>query len=61
MPGNTSGEDLVYMLNRMGCDTGIDFEGLLDVALYAHEHIQGNYSGRHINISRQGERRMDGQ
>ena len=50
--GNTSSEDLVYMLNRMGYDTGIDFERLLDAARYAHEHIQGNYSGHHINISR---------
>lgn len=49
--GNTSSEDLVYMLNRMGYDTGIDFGKLLAAARYAHGNISGNYSGHHIFIS----------
>lgn len=48
--GNTSSEDLVYMLNKCGYDTGIDFDKLLVTAKYAHEHINGNFSGHHINI-----------
>ena len=48
--GNTSSEDLVYMLNQMGYDTGIDFDKMLAAAKYAHEHISGNYSGHHIFI-----------
>lgn len=48
--GNTSSEDLVYMLNKCGYDTGIDFDKLLVTAKYAHEHIEGNFSGHHINI-----------
>lgn len=50
--GNTSSEDVVYMLNAMGYDTGIDFQKMLDTALYVHEHVHGNYSGHHINIKR---------
>lgn len=48
--GNTSSEDLVYMLNKCGYDTGIDFDQLLATAKYAKEHIAGNFSGHHINI-----------
>ena len=50
--GNTSSEDLVYMLNRCGYDTGIDFERLLDTAKFAKDHIDGNFSGHQINISK---------
>lgn len=48
--GNTSSEDLVYMLNKCGYDTGIDFDQLLATAKYTKEHIAGNFSGHHINI-----------
>ena len=49
--GNTSSEDLVYMLNHCGYDTGIDFEILMNTARFARENIAGNYSGHQINIS----------
>jgi hydroxymethylglutaryl-CoA lyase len=49
--GNTSTEDLVYVLTRDGCETGIDFENLLDVAKDLRSKVQGNYSGHQINIS----------
>ncbi|MEG1857807.1 MAG: hydroxymethylglutaryl-CoA lyase, partial [Pseudoflavonifractor sp.] len=49
--GNTSSEDLVYMLNRCGYDTGIDFDRLLTTAKYAKTVIEGNFSGHHICIS----------
>ena len=48
--GNTSSEDLVYMLNKCGYDTGVDFDKLLRTAKYAYEKINGNFSGHHINI-----------
>lgn len=51
--GNTSTEDLVYMLNRMGYETGIDFERLLALAKKEHSAIKGAYSGHHINIGAQ--------
>ena len=48
--GNTSTEDLVYMLNKCGYDTGIDFASLLKTAKYVHSVIDGNFSGHQINI-----------
>ena len=49
--GNTSSEDLVYMLERNGFDTGIDFDRLLQTAKLAKGCIDGNFSGHHINIT----------
>lgn len=49
--GNTATEDLVYMLQRMGYDTGIDFDKLLALSRYQHEKVRGIYSGHQINIS----------
>ncbi|MCC8026940.1 MAG: hydroxymethylglutaryl-CoA lyase [Clostridium sp.] len=51
--GNTSTEDLVYMLNKMGYDTGIDFNRLLALAKEEYASIRGAYSGHHINIGSQ--------
>lgn len=48
--GNTATEDLVYMLEKEGFDTGIDFEKLLSAAKYLHTNVAGNYSGHHISI-----------
>lgn len=48
--GNTATEDLVYMLEKEGCDTGIDFEKLLSAAKYLRQNVQGNYSGHQISI-----------
>jgi hydroxymethylglutaryl-CoA lyase len=49
--GNIATEDLVYMLDRCGVETGIDFEKILEVARFTKSVIQGNYSGHHIAIS----------
>lgn len=48
--GNTATEDLVFMLNEMGYDTGIHFERLLAEAKGERAIAQGTYSGHHINI-----------
>ncbi len=48
--GNTSSEDMIYMLNAMGYDTGIQFDKMLEAALYIHAHVNGNYSGHQINV-----------
>lgn len=50
--GNTSTEDLLYMLNKMGYETGINFESLLITAKFMKEEINGNYSGHHIFIDK---------
>lgn len=48
--GNTSSEDLIYMLNKSGYETGVDFEMLLATAKYTKSVIDGNFSGHHICI-----------
>ncbi len=51
--GNTSSEDLIYMLNHMGYETGVRFDCLLDAAKYTKEHVDGNFSGHQIFILKQ--------
>ena len=48
--GNTATEDLVYMLNEMGYETGIDTDKLIKAAKYERSIINGNFSGHLINI-----------
>lgn len=48
--GNTSTEDLVYLLNQEGIHTGIDFRKLLMTAELLHQNVQGQYSGHHLHI-----------
>lgn len=49
--GNTATEDLVFMLNRMGYDTGVDFDKLLAVSKYQKSFVDGIYSGHQMNIT----------
>ena len=48
--GNTSTEDLVWLLNKSGINTGIDFNSIKIAAKKMHSIISGNYSGHQINI-----------
>lgn len=48
--GNTATEDLIYMLHRMGYETGIDFEKLLAASKYQKSFVSGVYSGHQMNI-----------
>lgn len=49
--GNTATEDLVYMLEEMGYDTGTNFDKLLALAQYERQVIPtGCYSGHQMNI-----------
>ena len=41
---------MIYMLNKSGFDTGVDFDILLQTAKYAKSVIDGNFSGHHITI-----------
>lgn len=50
--GNTSTEDFVYMLNKMGYDLGINFKVLLETAKLLKENVNGNYSGHQIHINK---------
>ena len=48
--GNLSTEDMIWMLNEMGYDTGGEFSKILEAAKFQVEKIPGNYSGHHIHI-----------
>lgn len=50
--GNTATEDLVYMLNDMGYETGIDVDKLVEAARYEKSIIVGNFSGHLMNIQK---------
>lgn len=46
--GNLATEDLVYMLNGMGIETGIDLNKLVDAGALAEELIQRKLPGRYL-------------
>ena len=46
--GNLATEDLVYMLNGMGVQTGIDLEKLIDAGELAQELVQHKLAGRYL-------------
>lgn len=48
--GNTATEDLVYLLELEGYETGIDQKKLVEAARLQVEKVPGNYSGHHIQI-----------
>jgi len=48
--GNLSTEDLVWMLNEMGYDTGISFSPALAAAKMQKASVPGQYSGHHICV-----------
>lgn len=50
--GNTATEDLVFMLNDMGYETGIDVDKLIEAAKYEKSIITGNFSGHLVNIQK---------
>lgn len=43
--GNISTEDLVYMLHRMGCDTGLDLGALAETANWLRTHLGDSVVG----------------
>ena len=49
--GNLSTEDLVWILNEMGYDTGVSFFKILKAAKEQAAIIPGQYSGHQININ----------
>lgn len=51
--GNLSTEDMVWMLNEMGYETGIKFSDIVTAAKYQVSQIPGNYSGHHIHIEQE--------
>lgn len=50
--GNTATEDLGYMLERMGYETNLNIEKLIELSQWQKKKIpDGNYSGHLLNIS----------
>lgn len=47
--GNLATEDLLYMVHRMGIDTGVDEEKIMSAALYIEKHVQ-NLSSHQMKI-----------
>ena len=45
--GNVASEDLLYMLNGMGVETGVDLSGLVDAGLYISRYL-GRQSGSKV-------------
>ena len=48
--GNTSTEDLLYLLERAGYDTGIDFVKYMALLRKMYVEVHGKYSGHQITI-----------
>lgn len=48
--GNLSTEDFVYMMDKIGIKTNMNFQSILNVAKDMKANIAGNYSGHQINI-----------
>lgn len=46
--GNLATEDIVYMLNEMGVDTGVDLEKLVDCGEFAQSIVKRKLSGRYL-------------
>jgi hydroxymethylglutaryl-CoA lyase len=44
--GNVATEDVVYMLQGMGIDTGVDLDRLIDAGLFISEHLQRKSGSR---------------
>jgi hydroxymethylglutaryl-CoA lyase len=49
--GNVASEDVVFMLNGLGIDTGIDLDALVDTALWISEKL-GRPCGSKVSLAR---------
>jgi hydroxymethylglutaryl-CoA lyase len=56
--GNLATEDLVYMFERMGIKTGVNFEKLLEVADFAASLTANQALGRIRHVEKKGKRRV---
>ena len=46
--GNLATEDLVYMLDGMGIDTGVNLRGLVEASTFMAPHVQGELPSRYL-------------
>lgn len=50
--GNLATEDVVFMLNEMDYETGVDFEKIVSAAKFENTIIDGTFSGHNLNIEK---------
>lgn len=48
--GNTATEDTVHMIQKMGCETGIDQTKLLQAVQYTAEHVEAPLTGKLLGV-----------
>ncbi len=48
--GNIATEDLVFLLDRSGVDSGIDYEKILDVARFAERNVNGLFGSHQLKV-----------
>lgn len=49
--GNVATEDVVYMLNSMGIDTGINIDALMNAGKYIDQGLSGRHSQSKVHAS----------
>lgn len=49
--GNVSTEDTVYMFRKMGVETGINPEALIDASVLQHDLVSGRYNCKQLDLA----------
>jgi len=55
--GNLATEDLLYMLNGLGIETGVSLEGLVAASTFIEPHVPGELPSRYLKAERAALRR----
>ena len=55
--GNLATEDLLYMLNGLGVETGVSLEGLVAASTFIEPHVPGELPSRYLKAERAALRR----
>jgi len=55
--GNLATEDLVYMLDGMGIETGVSLRGLVEASTFIAPHVQGGLASRYLKAAQAAARR----
>ena len=58
--GNLATEDLVYMLDGLGIETGVSLQGLVEASTFIAAHVPGGLPSRYLEAERAVMRRVPG-
>jgi hydroxymethylglutaryl-CoA lyase len=50
--GNISSEDIITMFDRMGVETGIDMDKMIEASLFLAANINGKYNSKILDINK---------